>query len=277
MVNGAREEGTLADFDAQPNRLVPPLPELSPTQREADEAELYAGLRGVAGMVAAGRGVIDLLRDVAEFAAQAIPGADGVGVALIDPLQGMSSVRTWAATALLVHEIDTVQYSELREGPCITCMESRRPIVSGSLGSDSRWPHFGGRVARMRMHSALALPLIVGDQLIGSINAYAKSRDAFADHAVQLGSQFARPAAVSVYNAQLLSHAHDRTLRLQRALDSRSVIDQAIGIIRSRSGSDSDEAFQRLAQISQTENVKLHMVAERLVEEAARRARVRLR
>ena len=55
------------------------------------------------------------------------------------------------------------------------------------------------------MHSALALPLIVGDQVIGSINAYAKSRDAFAEHAVQLGSQFARPAAVSVYNAQLLA------------------------------------------------------------------------
>ena len=42
----------LADFDAQPNRTVPALPELSATQREADEAELYAGLRGVAGIVA---------------------------------------------------------------------------------------------------------------------------------------------------------------------------------------------------------------------------------
>ncbi len=265
----------MADFDAQPNRIVPALPDISPNEREADEAELYAGLRGVAGIVAGGRGVIDLLRDVADFAAQAIPGADGVSVALIDPQHGMSSVQTWAATALLVQEIDTVQYSELHEGPCITCMESRRPTVSGSLGSDSRWPHFGGRVARMRMHSALALPLIVGDQLIGSINAYAKNRDAFADHAVQLGSQFARPAAVSVYNAQLLANAHERTLRLQRALDSRSVIDQAIGIIRSRSGGDASQAFQRLAQISQTENVKLHVVAERMVEEAARRARAR--
>jgi hypothetical protein len=146
----------LADFDAQPGRRVPPLPEFSPTQREADEAELYAGLRGVAGIVAGAQGVNDLLRDVAEFAAQAIPGADGVGVALIDPRHGISNVQTWAATTVLVHEIDTVQYEELNEGPCITCMQSRRPTVSGSLGSDSRWPHFGGRVARMRMHSALA-------------------------------------------------------------------------------------------------------------------------
>ncbi len=156
-------------------------------------------------------------------------------------------------------------------------MQSGRPTVSGSLGSDSRWPHFGGRVARMHVHSALALPLIVGDQLIGSINAYAKSRDAFAEHAVRLGSQFARPAAVSVYNAQLLANAQERTLRLQRALASRATIDQAIGIIRSRSGSTAEEAFERLTHISQTENVKLHAVAEQLVEEAVRRARARHR
>lgn len=267
----------MADFDAQPGRNVPPLPELSTTQREADEAELYAGLRGVAGIVAGAQGLIDLLRDVAEFAAQAIPGADGVGVALIDPGHGTSSVRTWAATAALVHEIDTVQYEELNEGPSITCMQSGRPGVSGSLGSDSRWPHFGGRVARMRMHSALALPLIVGDQVIGSINAYAKSRDAFAEHAVRLGSQFAKPAAVSVYNAQLLANAQERTMRLLRALDSRAVIDQAIGIIRSRTGATADEAFERLTRISQTENVKLNAVADRLVEEAVRRARARRR
>jgi AmiR/NasT family two-component response regulator len=113
--------------------------------------------------------------------------------------------------------------------------------------------------------------------VIGSINAYAKQRDAFAEHAVRLGSQFARPAAVSVYNAQLLASAHERTMRLQRALDSRSVIDQAIGIIRSRSGGTADDAFERLAYISQSENVKLYAVAQRLVEEAVRRARARRR
>ena len=150
-------------------------------------------------------------------------------------------------------------------------------MVSGSLGSDSRWPHFGGRVARMGVHSALSLPLVVGDEVIGAINSYANSRDAFGEHAVRLGSQFAGPAAVSVYNAQLLANAQERTRALQRALDSRAVIDQAIGIIRSRSGLSAAEAFERLIQMSQSENVKLYAVAERLVEEAVRRARARQR
>jgi GAF domain-containing protein len=129
----------------------------------------------------------------------------------------------------------------------------------------------------MAVHSALSLPLMVGDQVIGAINTYARGRDAFGEHAVQLGSQFTGPAAVSVYNAQLLAGAQERTKQLERALDSRAVIDQAIGVIRSRSGATAEQAFERLTRLSQTENLKLYVVAERLVEEAVRRARARYR
>lgn len=225
--------------------------------------------------MAGGRRVVDLLGDVAEFAVQAIPGVDGAGVTAIELSGGTPRVQAWAVTTDFVREIDTVQYEELNEGPCLTCTASLRPTVSGSLGSDGRWPHFGGRVARMGVHSALSLPLVVDDQVVGAISAYARARDAFGEHAVQLGSQFAASAAVSVYNAQLLTRAQERTNQLQRALGSRAVIDQAIGIIRSRSGGTAEEAFERLTRISQTENTKLHAVAERLVEEAVRRARAR--
>ena len=267
----------MAYFDAQPGRESAPQPDLSAAQREADEVDLYVGLRGVAGLVAGARGVIAVLGEVAEFARQAIPGVDGAGVTLIDSCGDTPSVETWAVTAEFVEEIDRVQYLDVHQGPCITCMQSRRPTVSGSLGSDSRWPRLGGRVARMGVHSALALPLLIGDEAIGAINTYAYRRDTFGEHAVELGSQFAGPAAVSVYNGQLLDRAQERTAQLQRALGNRAVIDQAVGIIRSRSGASAEEAFDRLTRLSQTENIKLVVVAERLVEEAVRRARARQR
>jgi len=267
----------MADYDAQPGRRSAPEPDLSSAQREADEVDLYAGLRGVAGLIAGGRRLIDILGDVAEFAARAIPGVDGAGVTVIDMSGASPSVKAWAVTAQFVEDIDKLQYTDVREGPCVTCMQTRRPTVSGSLGSDTRWPHFGGGVARMGVHSALALPMLVGDQLVGAINTYARTRDAFGDHAVELGSQFAAPAAVSVHNARLLDHAQERTNQLQRALGNRAVIDQAIGIIRARSGVGAEVAFDRLVRMSQTDNVKLHVVAERLVEEAVRRTKARQR
>jgi len=263
----------MADYDAQPGR-APEQPELTDAQLQSDEVDLRAGLQGVAGIVAGGGKVSEILHDLADFALRAIPGADGTGATLVRCVGDSLRVQTWAVTAQFVEEIDTVQYEDLDEGPCITSMKSHRPVVSGSLGSDRRWPRFGGPVARMGVHSVLALPLVVGEQLIGAINSYAHSRDAFADHAVELASQFATPAAVSLYNAQLLAGAREHAERLQRALSSRAVIDQAIGIIRSRSGVSAEEAFERLARISQNENVKLHLVADRIVQEAVRRARL---
>jgi GAF domain-containing protein len=265
----------MTDYDAQPGREPPEQAELSTTQREADEIDLHAGLRALAGMVADAGGVFELLSEVAEFAAHAIPGVDGAGVALIDASKGRPKLQTVSATAVFVHEIDAVQYKELHEGPCITCMQTRRVAVSGSLGGDSRWPHFSGRVARMGVHSALALPLIVGDYVIGAINCYANGHDAFGEHAVRLGSRFAGSAAVSIHNAELLAGARARAHQLEHALVHRAVIDQAVGIIRSRAGVSSEVAFSRLVQMSQNENVKLRVVAERLVEESVRRAQTR--
>jgi GAF domain-containing protein len=266
----------MADYDAQPDRNAPSEPELSHAQLEADDIDLHAGLIGVAGIVAGGRGVHELLGDVADFAVKAIPGVDGAGVTLVDMSGDTPRPEAWTATAQFVRDIDIVQYESFKEGPCITAMQTRRVTLSGSLGSDSRWPHFAGRVARMGVHSVLAFPLLIDVQVIGAINAYAYARDAFGEHAVQLGSQFAGPAAVSVYNAKLLTEARGRAEQLQRALGSRAVIDQAIGITRSRSGGSAQDAFDRLTRISQAENVKLRVVAERLVEEAVNRARARI-
>jgi GAF domain-containing protein len=266
----------MSEFDSQPGREPPEPTELSTSQREADEGDLLTGLRGLSAMVAGARGVFDLLAEVAGFAAEAIPGVDGAGVALIDPSKSHPTLQTTtSATAAFVHRIDAVQYDELHEGPCITCMETGRPAVSGSLGSDGRWPHFGGRVARMGVHSALSLPLLVGEQVIGAINCYADARDTFGEHAVRLGSQFATPAAVSIFNAGLLAGARARAEKLEEALEHRAVIDQAVGIIRSRSGVSPEVAFGRLIQMSQAGNVKLRVVATRLVEDAVRRAQAR--
>ena len=106
----------------------------------------------------------------------------------------------------------------------------------------------------MGVHSALSLPLLVGEQVIGAINCYADARDTFGEHAVRLGSQFAGPAAVSVYNARLLAGARGAGGKTaSSALEHRAVIDQAIGIIRSRSGVSAEVAFDRLVAMSQTE------------------------
>jgi AmiR/NasT family two-component response regulator len=56
-----------------------------------------------------------------------------------------------------------------------------------------------------------------------------------------------------------------------------AVIDQAIGIIRSRSGISAGEAAARIREHSQREHVNLNAAAATVVQEAVRRARARRR
>lgn len=62
-----------------------------------------------------------------------------------------------------------------------------------------------------------------------------------------------------------LAGARDTIAELERALDSRSVIGQAIGILMARRGFTADQGFEALAQASQNHNVKLFRLAELLV------------
>ncbi|WP_460606041.1 GAF and ANTAR domain-containing protein [Jatrophihabitans fulvus] len=264
----------MTDFDPQTGRAVPSDGALSGEQRRADERDVAGALDGLAGLVAGADDLDAVLQHIAEFAWDATPNADGAGVTITGPATA-GQVLAWAATAPFVREIDRLQYDVCVEGPCLTAMATRRSLVSGSLGSDDRWPRFGGRVARLAVHSALAVPLVVRDDVVGSLNIYARERDAFSEHAVRLAERFAVPAAVSVENVRRLHEARHRADHLQAALTSRAVVDQAIGILRSRSGCSAEAAFDRLRRSSQSEDVKLSTVAQRLVDEAVRRARAR--
>ena len=244
---------------------------LSAERSSADAADLAGGLADLAGLVTATLGLDDVLGKVATIPARAIPGADGAGVTLLR-LDRTGHVEALAASDPFVTAIDQIQYGILNEGPCITAARERRTVRSGSLGGETMWPRFGPRVARMGIHSALSLPLLLPDQVVGAINVYARGKHVFDDHAVELGELFAAPAAVAVHNAQILTQTRTLTTQLQTALSSRAIIDQAIGLIRGRSGGTAEDALARLREISQHDHTKLADVAQHMVDEAVRRA-----
>ena len=140
-----------------------------------------------------------------------------------------------------------------------------------------RWPRFGGRVARRGVHSVVSLPLLTPDGVVGAMNVYAHAKDAFDVRAAELGEIFAAPAAIAVQNAQILAQTQRLANQLQSALETRGVIDRAVGILMSRTGSTEQEALDRLRSLSQQEHHKLAVVAGQIIDEAVRRARARHR
>ncbi|MCW2529004.1 MAG: hypothetical protein JWM76_3864 [Pseudonocardiales bacterium] len=238
----------------------------------ADDVDLRASLADLSHLMmdSGPDGLEDLLRHVAAFAVRAIPGADGAGLTLLEN----DRPDTIVASAEFVKEVDAIQYG-LGQGPCITAAAEGRTVISGSLHGEKRWPRFGPRVAQLGVHSVLSLPLMGSHGALGAMNVYGHARDSFDQRSIEMGELFAVPAAISVRNAQVLAQAKRVAERLQTALTSRSIIDQALGILMSRSGGDADQAFAKLVTMSQADNQKVSAVAQLMVDDARRRAQAR--
>lgn len=237
--------------------------------------DLLGSLTDLSTMLTGHRPLRGTLTEIAHFAVQAIPGADGAGLTMHEE----GRAQTVVASADFVHAVDDIQYG-LGEGPCIQAVASSQTQTSGSLGGEARWPRFGPRVGRLNVHSVLSLPLLLpevdrADRIVGAMNVYAHAKNAFPPDAVRIGELFARPAAVSVHNAQVLAQSRRLADQLEQALTHRAVIDQALGVLMSRSGATAEEAFDKLRLMSQAQHVKVAEVAQVLVDEAVRRARGR--
>lgn len=238
--------------------------------RAGETADLRSSLDALSRLAITNLELAELLTRVATYAVRAIPGAEGAGLTLFHE----SGPNTLVASADFVEKVDAIQYG-IGEGPCITAAAERRTVRSGSLSTDGAWPRFGPRVGRLGVHSVMSLPLLFGDEALGAMNVYAHAADAFDDRSVELGELFAIPAAISVHNARALESARVLATQLKAALVSRPIIDQAMGILMSRTGSTAEESFDRLRTISQAENRKVSVIAQQIVDEAIRRARAR--
>src|SRR5512133_441611 len=241
-------------------------------RRFAEEEDLRESLEALSRLASDRLPLEDLLTQVASYAVQAIPGADGAGLTLLE----QERADTIVATAPFVTEVDDIQYG-MDQGPCISAAREGQTVMSGSLGGDPRWPRFGGRVARLGVHSVVSLPLITPDGVVGAMNVYAHDKNVFDDRAAELGQIFAVPAAIAVHNAHVLAQTQRLANQLQTALEIRGVIDRAVGIMMSRSGTTEHEALERLRSLSQHEHRKLAEMARQIVDEAVARARARNR
>jgi GAF domain-containing protein len=234
--------------------------------------DFAAALAGLGRLSMSTMSLPETLSHVAEFAVRAIPGADGAGLTLLHP--GLPA--TIVASEDFVRVVDDIQYG-LGQGPCITAAKEGITVRSGSLDADPQWPVFGPRVGELGVHSVLSLPLITKSVVLGAMNVYAHKPNAFDDRAAELGELFSVPAAISAQNARALDSAVQLTQQLEKALGSRAVIDQAIGILISRTGCSDAEGYDKLRDIGQTEHKKIAVVAQSMVAEAMRAARVRRR
>ena len=162
--------------------------------------------------------------------------------------------------------LDESQYTE-GSGPCLQAMNTSTVVDVPDLLIETRWPAYTEHAASQGLKCSLSLPLIVGETTLGAMNLYEFERaDMFSGRQRQRCEVFAGQAAGAMQ--VLIRHDRDAELlnQLEEALRSRSIIDQAIGILMAQQRCGTSEAFGLLRRRSQSSQTRLRDVAADLVE-----------
>ena len=208
------------------------------------------------------------LERVAEVAKQTLPGVAAVSVTLLQD----GEVASAAFTGPLAAQLDERQY-EAGFGPCLDAATSGTTITIDDTAHSSTYPDFARMAARQGVRHTMSIGLPVQRQTVGALNVYGTDDTPFDEATQELATAFASYAAVAVANAGVYASTATLAANLQRALDSRAVIDQAKGILMGRHGTSADAAFDLLSKESQLSNRKLRDIAQDLVDEVQRGGR----
>lgn len=197
--------------------------------------------------------------DTMDLAARlAVDTIDGAEMASLSVVHRGHIVETPAATSEDAFAADALQY-DLGSGPLIVDVWEREVVSWPDLSSEPPWQPWAQAVGqKFGFRSVLSFRMFAADQRLGAISLYSTHPHGFSSADIEAGISFAAHTAIAIEVAR-----DDENKEL--ALDSRSIIGQATGIVMERYGLDAVRSFAALKRISQESNVPMHQVAADLI------------
>lgn len=208
-----------------------------------------------------------LLGHIGRFGVEVLEGWEAAGTSLVEG----DRVATFGMTDDRVRDIDQAQYDQ-GIGPCVDAIMNSDSFYYDGTDVEPRWRQFAEAAGSEGIYSVLSVPLQLDGETVGALNFYSGERDALRPGQREEALLFASQAAVSIANVKELVDSRAQADQLGAALQTRTMIGQATGLLMAQESLSSEEAFQKLVRVSQSANVKLREIAQRYVEAWEQRA-----
>ena len=220
-----------------------------------DAAEAF---RRLADLVYRGATFDTIHQAICDIALTAVPGCDHACVTTItadgEPHQEAASDDT----ALLVDRLEW----QTGEGPCVDAVLSDRYELDPDITSASVWPQLARLVVEQTSVRGMAgYRIMDGTRKAGALNLYSDTPGALTAESARMGAVVAAFASVALTAAA----QHQSVSSLREALDSNREIGKAIGMLMATHQLSDEEAFALLRKTSNELNVRLAVVAQKLL------------
>lgn len=199
------------------------------------------------------------LQHITASATELVEGCDAAGILV---LRGKKA-ETLASTDPLVIECDELQ-ERLGHGPCFdaarTSAGERVFRIADLTTEQQRWPDYAPQVRALGVGSMMGFLLYTEDEDLGALNLYSRKAGAFTKASELAGWLLASHAAIALSSAR--THA-----QMERAVATRHVIGEAMGILMGARHLTEEQAFDVLRRHSQKKNIKLRDVARQICDQ----------
>lgn len=204
--------------------------------------------------------IVDFLHTLANRSADLFEAAEA-GVMLGDQRGGLKVMASSSERARLLELFEL----QNEQGPCLDSYRSGDPVDSEDILAEERWPLFTAAAKVAGFRSVHSFPLRFRSEVIGALNLFRTEPGLLQKEDLLAAQAMADIATISILQERALREAKVLADQLQRALNSRVVIEQAKGVLAERAKIKLDDAFNLLRTYARNHNLRLHDVATAVV------------
>ncbi|MFB2585380.1 ANTAR domain-containing protein [Herbiconiux liukaitaii] len=233
------------------------------------ESQLATTFVDLADTLVADYDVVDVLQTLVEQTTHILEAADA-GILLPD---ASGELEVVASTSERSHLISLLQL-RADEGPCVDAYSTGTIVVVDDIASThDRWPSFAAGAAAVGYQSMYAIPMRLREETIGSLNLFSERVGPMRETDTVIARALADVATIGILQQRAITESDIAQKQLQRALDSRILIEQAKGVLSQTEDIQMDEAFTLLRDRARTGGRRLSDVAQEVITAAGRRSR----
>lgn len=148
----------------------------------------------------------------------------------------------------------------LDDGPGLHALRTGLPVIIKDL-ADSRWPRYAREMAGQGFAALVGIPLDLGSRASAALIFFASDPGALSESTVLEAMGLADEGRRALSTAVRIAEAEMKSENLAAALEHRTAIDLARGILMAQDGCTAQEAFDVLRKASNNRNQKLYALA----------------
>jgi GAF domain-containing protein len=208
----------------------------------------------------------EFLSGLSKLAAAAVSEAAGDEVECAVTIKVRRKPSTAAGSSTRAVELDQLEQA-VGDGPCIKALRDMAPVVIDDVASDLRWPELARKFMEVGVHSSLGVPLEITNGASAALNFFASKPNVFTPNVYDKAVGFAAAAHSTLQLSVRINSAQERAEDLEAAMQSRTAINLACGVIMAQNRCSQAEAMEILTKVSSNRNRKLRDVATELIEQ----------